>query len=58
MRTSGDPDGLFLMSDSLAALSALFFKGLFDLRFSIPSQVNETTEQFRAKFILPKFSRG
>lgn len=59
MGTSSRPDGLFLVSDAPSVLSALFLKGLCDLRFCRSSHVNETTpEKCRAEFILSKLSRG
>lgn len=52
-------DGLFLVSGAPSALSAVFLKGLSDLRFCLSGCVNETNpEQFRAKIILSKLSRG
>lgn len=52
METSSDPDGLFSVDGAPSALSALFLNGLCDLRFCLPSYVNETTpEQLRANLI-------
>lgn len=57
--TSSDFNGLFLMSDTPSALSALFLKDLFDLTFCLFRCVNEKTlEQFRAKLISSKLSKG
>ena len=54
MGTSSDPKDLFLVSDASSVLSALFLKGLCDLRFCLSGHVNGTAEQFRANFFSSK----
>lgn len=52
-------DDLFLVSGAPCTLSAVFLKGLCDLRFCLSGCLNETNpEQFRAKAISSKLSRG